>query len=217
MKTRPEAVAAARAWLNTPYIKGARIRGAGCDCETLIEAYLIEIGAATGFDLPVYSQDWFCNTEEECYRNELSKVATCVWEGRCLGTPPAQPGDIAIFRVAGSRVYNHGAIVTEWPRSIHAFDVGVRELRPALHPLTSHREMAVFDPWKELGGKMIDRIPAEWLPMDEQCLELSWGDWTIEYMYDPAGYYLLVPSGVQYGPFSTLEAVKQHAEDVRGD
>jgi len=145
MLTRQEAVAAARAWIGTPYVKGARIRGAGCDCETLLEAYLIEIGAAKEFDLPVYSQDWFCNTTEERYRDELAKYATCTWEGRCVGTPPALPGDIAIYRVVGSKVYNHGGIVTSWPKAIHAYgDQGVCETRPALHPLTTHKEMAIF-------------------------------------------------------------------------
>jgi cell wall-associated NlpC family hydrolase len=147
MITRAEAVAAASLWKGTPYVKGARIPGAGVDCETLIEAHLIALGLATVFDLPVYSQDWFCNTAVEEYFDQLSKYATCTWEGRCLGTPPAEPGDIAIYRVVGSRVYNHGSIVTAWPRAIHAFDKGVFETRPALHPLTSHREMAIFSPW----------------------------------------------------------------------
>jgi len=64
---------------------------------------------------------------------------------------------------------------------------------------------------------MIDRTPAEWLPVDEQCLELEWGDWTIAYYFGPAGWYLSVSSGVTYGPFLTVELAKQHAEDVRGD
>lgn len=146
MITREEAVTAALEWLGTPYVTGGRIKGAGCDCATLVAAYLVELGAAVP-DLFLYSQDWFCNTEEEKYFNELSKYATCTWEGHCLGTPPARPGDIALYRVAGSRVYNHGSIITGWPRAIHAFDKGVAESRPALHPLTSHMAMAIFSPW----------------------------------------------------------------------
>jgi cell wall-associated NlpC family hydrolase len=154
MLTRAEAVLTARAWLGTPYVKGARIRGAGCDCVTLLAEYLAEIGVGPREELFVYSQDWFCNTEIEMYRDGLSKYATCTWEGRCLGTPPALPGDIAIFRVAGSKVYNHGAILLDWPRAMHAFDVGVRESRPALHPLTSHRAMAIFNPWESRGTSL---------------------------------------------------------------
>lgn len=146
MMTRAEAVAVALSWEGTPYVTGARVKGAGIDCATFLAEYLIEIGAAPAIELFVYAQDWFCNTEKELYFDELSKYATCVWEGRCLGTPPAQPGDIVLFRVAKSRLYNHGAIITGWPRALHAFESeGVRESRPALHPLTAHMEMAVFD------------------------------------------------------------------------
>jgi cell wall-associated NlpC family hydrolase len=136
-------------WKKTPFVQGARVRGAGCDCETLIEAYLLGIGAAGDITTAVYSTDWFCHTTEEKYFNELSRYAKCKWEGRCIGTPPALPGDIAIFRTARSPVYNHGCIITGWPRSIHAFDHenGVSESRPGLHYLTAHRDMAIFDPW----------------------------------------------------------------------
>jgi hypothetical protein len=54
-----------------------------------------------------------------------------------------------------------------------------------------------------------------------------WGDWYISRVVradliglpdpKPYGYWLIVSSGVKYGPFSTLDAAKQHAEDVRGD
>jgi hypothetical protein len=65
---------------------------------------------------------------------------------------------------------------------------------------------------------MTNRKPAEWAPQDEQCLELLWGDWSINYKYgSPPGWYLTVSSGVTYGPFTTLEAAKRRAEDVRGD
>jgi hypothetical protein len=61
---------------------------------------------------------------------------------------------------------------------------------------------------------MIDPVSIAWHPLDEQCLELSWGDWTITKLAD--GYHLLLPLK-RYGPFSTLEAAKQCAEDVRLD
>lgn len=149
MKSRNEAVAAALAWKGTPYVTGARVRGGGCDCATLLSEYLIEIGAALEIPLFTYAQDWFRHTEEERYRDELNKYAACLWEGQCCGTPPSKPGDIALYRVVGSKVYNHGSIITGWPRSLHAFDIGVCELRPALHPLTAYQAMAIFNPWKE--------------------------------------------------------------------
>lgn len=151
--SRAEAVETARAWIGTPYVTGACVRGAGCDCATLIKGYLLAIGAAAEVPLFTYAQDWFCHTDEERYFKELSKYATCTWEGRCMGAPPARPGDIALFRanIATGRSprYNHGCIVTEWPRALHCFNKGgVVECRPALHPLTAGAEMAIFDPWE---------------------------------------------------------------------
>lgn len=149
MLNRADAAQLAMLWVGTPYITAGRILGMGCDCATLLSEYLIGIGATDEIPLFTYAQDWFCHTTEERYFNELSKYAKCVWEGKCLGTPPARPGDIAVFRVADSKVYNHGAIIIDWPQAIHAFDnKQVSVSRPALHPLTSHREMAIFDPWE---------------------------------------------------------------------
>jgi hypothetical protein len=42
-----------------------------------------------------------------------------------------------------------------------------------------------------------------------------WGDWTIAEM--STGYWLVVSSGVEYGPFRSKEAAESHAESVRGD
>lgn len=149
MLSRIDAAQYALLWCGTPYVTGARVLGCGCDCATLIAEYLIGIGATTEIPLFTYAQDWFCNTTEERYFNELSKYAKCVWEGRCLGTPNTTPGQIALFRVAGSKLYNHSAIITGWPEAVHAFDnKQVALSRPALHPLTAYREMALFDPWE---------------------------------------------------------------------
>lgn len=146
--SREDAVACARAWIDTPYVKGARVRGAGCDCATLIAEYMIEIGGASRVDLGTFSQDWFCNSEREVYFEELSRYARCVWEGVCMGTPAAaRPGNIAVYRVVRSRVYNHGSILLGWPEAVHAYQDGVARSRPGLHPLTSHTPMAIFDPW----------------------------------------------------------------------
>lgn len=66
---------------------------------------------------------------------------------------------------------------------------------------------------------MTERKTAEWVAMDDEHTNdpalWSWGDWYISRERD--GFHLIVSSGVEYGPFPTLDAVKQHAEDVRGD
>lgn len=154
MKTREEAVAYARTWKDTPYVRGGRIRGVGCDCGTLLAEYLVGIEACPVAemdqlieDLGFLSNDWFCHTAAEKYEAALLRYAALKWEGVCAGMPPAEPGDVAMYRVARSRLFNHGSIVLGWPRALHAFSQRVAEVRPALHPLTSHMPMAIFDPW----------------------------------------------------------------------
>jgi hypothetical protein len=60
------------------------------------------------------------------------------------------------------------------------------------------------------------RRGAEWIPANLGPNLWMWGDWVIAQIVGD-GYYLMVSSGVQYGPFATWELVTQHAEDVRGD
>jgi NlpC/P60 family putative phage cell wall peptidase len=145
--SRVEAIGVAEGWLGTPYRKGGRVRGAGCDCATLLAEYLIEIGAAEREDLGVYSHDWFCHVSEERYMFALMKHAAKTVETMARGTIAAQPGDLVLFRVAGSRVFNHGAIVTGWPRMIHAVNPKVERASATQHSLTAFMEIAVFNPW----------------------------------------------------------------------
>ena len=147
MLSRSEAVALARQWVGTPYVKGARVLGAGCDCATLLAEYLIAIGASQREGLGVYSHDWFCHATEERYMFALMRHAAKTVETVAAGVPDAKPGDLVLFRVAKSRVFNHGAIVTSWPRMIHAVHPRVAEASAVQHPMTSHMQMAIFDPW----------------------------------------------------------------------
>jgi hypothetical protein len=45
--------------------------------------------------------------------------------------------------------------------------------------------------------------------------EWGWGDWSIRW-WDSTGYYLTVGSGVQYGPYGTIDEAKRKANEVRG-
>lgn len=148
--SRPDAVAAARSWQGTPYVLQARVKGAGCDCATLLAEYLIEIGAATRgelADLGLYSHDWFCHVSSERYLMRLLRHARKTAEVICRGTPDAKPGNLVLFRSVGSLVYNHGAIVTAWPLGVHAVAPKVTESNLTQHHLTGYREMAIFDPF----------------------------------------------------------------------
>lgn len=154
MLSRIEAAVGAESWAGTPYARGGRVKGGGVDCGTLLAEYLVGIGRCPREemdqlleDLGFLSNDWFCHAAAEKYMNALAKYAALKWEGVCAGTPPAEVGDIAMYRVAGSELFNHGSIILGWPKAVHAFSERVAVSRPALHPLTSHAPMALFDPW----------------------------------------------------------------------
>lgn len=146
---RSRAVALARSWIGTPYVLGGRVRGAGCDCATLLAEYLIAIGAASAAeleDLGFYSHDWFCHASSERYLLRLMRYARAAAETVCRAGVDARPGALVLFRVAGSKRFNHGAIVTRWPFGVHAVDPRVKESDLTQHYLTAFRVMEVFDP-----------------------------------------------------------------------
>ena len=149
MKTREEAVEIARGFIGTPYVLSGMLPGVGLDCATLLYTYLIKIGAAQPEPLAIWSHDWFHHATEERYKYALLKHARQVVETICRGTPEARPGDLILFKVARSRIYNHGAIVTAWPHGVHAFDRNVAEVNLVLHAALAHTEMAIFTPWSD--------------------------------------------------------------------
>ena len=152
MKTRLEAVEIARSYLGTPYILGGRLKGAGLDCATLLGLYLIEIGVVDDSlweRVGLYSHDWFQHAGRERYLRALLELGQLTSEFVCRSDAPARPGDLVLFRVVRSHLFNHGAIVTAWPHGIHAQAEGVREVNLAAHRLTAYKPMDVFDPFRE--------------------------------------------------------------------
>jgi hypothetical protein len=144
---RSDAVAVARTWLETPYVLSGRIKGAGCDCATLLAEFLIECGFSQREDLGLYSHDWFQHTNDERYLLRLIRHAPKMLETVCAGTVDAKPGSLALFRAVDGRLYNHGGIITKWPFIVHATADGVKESNAVTYWLTAHRAIAIFDPW----------------------------------------------------------------------
>jgi cell wall-associated NlpC family hydrolase len=56
-------------------------------------------------------------------------------------------GNLVLFKVVGAKVFNHGGIITQWPRFVHAVDPRVQEADATKHWLTAWKHMAIFDPW----------------------------------------------------------------------
>lgn len=108
---RASIVAEAESWLRTPYHHRAHLKGVGVDCAWLLIEVYASLGMIERFDPGEYPMDWMMHRDEERYLHWVEQY------GRRVDVP--QPGDIAVWRFG--RTFSHGAIVTEWPRVIHAY------------------------------------------------------------------------------------------------
>ena len=119
----PEAViAAARAWLGTPYHDQASLRGVGCDCLGLARGVWRDLVGAEPQPIPPYSRDW----GETGVREVLADGA----RGMMIEIPLAQigPGALVLFRMAPRAIAKHVGILTAPDQFIHAYDrLGVIE------------------------------------------------------------------------------------------
>ena len=123
MLADPEAViAAARAWLGTPYHDQASLRGVGCDCLGLARGVWRDLVGAEPQAIPPYSRDW----GETGVREVLADGA----RGMMIEIPVAEigPGTLVLFRMAPRAIAKHVGILTAADRFIHAYDrLGVIE------------------------------------------------------------------------------------------
>lgn len=141
-------VETARSFVGTPYVLGARVKGAGVDCATLVAECLIAGGFAQREDLGVYTLDWSNHPEVhgDRYLVSLRKYVTEKMNVVAYrSTTTAAPGDIVLVKV-GSKRWNHSGIVTEWPRIVHAVKPRVEEIDASRHPMWSYHEIAIFTP-----------------------------------------------------------------------
>lgn len=110
-------VAAARGWIGTPYVQGAALRGAGCDCLGLIRGLRAELGAAVPDRIPPYPAGWALRGSDEVLARALP-----------LWLPPAggeAPGQVLLFRLRAGAPAAHLGILTGTgaaARFVHAYD-----------------------------------------------------------------------------------------------
>jgi NlpC/P60 family putative phage cell wall peptidase len=136
--TRPAVVSEAESWIGTPFHHAARVKGAGVDCLMLLAEVYEQAGVIGHVEPPFYVPDWHLHRDAERYLEGLLPYA------REVAGPPL-PGDIALFRFG--RTFSHGAIVTRWPRLIHAYwNLGVVRGDATLHPLRD-RPVKFFTPF----------------------------------------------------------------------
>ncbi|MFN7110537.1 MAG: NlpC/P60 family protein [Brevundimonas sp.] len=112
-------VAAARAWLGTPYRHQASVKGVGADCLGLVRGVWREVVGEEPEGLPAYSPDW----AETGGRETLLEAA-----GRWLKPVPVEAmraGDVLLFRMSPGAAVKHCAILSDLggpePRMVHAY------------------------------------------------------------------------------------------------
>ena len=142
---RAQIVAEARSWVGTPYIVRGRVKGAGCDCGSLLMQIAVNCGLMTNEELEVYSVDCWAHWRDERYLAHVMKHTRKVLESIAYRSTKILPGSLILTRAAGSKHLNHGAIVTAWPLIIHAVSPCVEEVDVTTHHLWAYRPIEVFE------------------------------------------------------------------------
>ncbi|WP_158967922.1 C40 family peptidase [Chachezhania sediminis] len=115
---RARVVAAARAWLGTPYRHQAATLGAGADCLGLIRGVWRTLHGDEPEAIPAYSMDWSePQGEERLWAAALRHLKPA--EG------PLRPGQVILFRMREDAVAKHLGILSAPepdPSFIHAYN-----------------------------------------------------------------------------------------------
>jgi hypothetical protein len=136
---RNAVIAEAVTWIRTPFHHEARVKGAGVDCGN----FLIGVYGAVGLPVPAkidhYPRDFMLHRDREWFLEIVLQFADEITRDEVL------PGDAVIFK--HGRSYSHGAIVTAWPRIIHAaypkgVTYGDANLDPRPRRFFRHKEIA---------------------------------------------------------------------------
>lgn len=96
-----ETVAAARAWIGTPYRHQASVLGAGTDCLGLVRGVWRALYGAEPEAVLPYTQDWAEVARDEVLWASAGRHLTEVAEG------VGEPGDVLLFRMRDGMVAKH--------------------------------------------------------------------------------------------------------------
>ncbi|HEX4301553.1 MAG TPA: hypothetical protein VHZ78_02080 [Rhizomicrobium sp.] len=97
----------ARAWIGTPYVHQASVKGAGCDCLGLLRGVWRELHGDEPEEPPPYSPDWAEAGRRETLYNALRRHLTEI------DRDDLKPGDVALFRMSAFGPAKHCGIVAE--------------------------------------------------------------------------------------------------------
>ncbi len=107
-------VAAAEAWLGTPYRHQASLCGVGCDCLGLVRGVWRDVLGREPEAVPAYTADW----SEASGRETLAEAAAR--HLRPVGLDELLPGDLLLFRWREGLPAKHIGILATGGRFIHA-------------------------------------------------------------------------------------------------
>lgn len=110
-------VAAARAWIGTPYHHQASLKGIGTDCLGLIRGVWRDLYGVEAERAPGYSRDW----------GEVSGKETLIAAAARHMVPRQQfimpePGDLLVFRMRPGAIAKHAALLATPSTMIHAME-----------------------------------------------------------------------------------------------
>jgi NlpC/P60 family putative phage cell wall peptidase len=111
-------VAEARAWIGTPYLHQASIKGAGADCLGLLRGIWRAVHGAEPETVPPYTDDW-----AEPDRREVLLAAARRWLIEKLVTEESS-GDVLLFRMRSGSIAKHLGVQSNTgpeARFIHAY------------------------------------------------------------------------------------------------
>lgn len=116
--TRAEIVAAARAWLGTPYHHQASERGVGADCLGLVRGVWRDLYGGHAEVPPAYSRDWAEASGEE------TLLAAAARHLVAIDHSTARAGDVIVFRLRSGLIAKHAAVLTTPHSFLHAMEGG---------------------------------------------------------------------------------------------
>jgi NlpC/P60 family putative phage cell wall peptidase len=108
-------VLAARAWIGTPYLHQASVRGAGCDCLGLLRGVWREVFGEEPEAVPPYSMDW---AEPQGIEVLLGAARRHLVE---KPVAEAAVGDVLVFRMKASAVAKHVGLMSAPAGFIHSY------------------------------------------------------------------------------------------------
>lgn len=114
--TRDAVVAAARAWIGTPYHHQASLKGVGADCLGLIRGVWRDLYGVDAEQPPGYSRDWGEASGEETLIAAASRHLVPKYRSALA------PGDVLVFRMRPGAIAKHAAILATPTTMIHAME-----------------------------------------------------------------------------------------------